>query len=133
MSDINTAAMDREALEKTADDLGVSFQKNTGDDTLRKRIDDTLGNATPSNRDGPSPPEAPREKRYKVIVQASDSDQQPVQVFVNGRAYVMKRGEECEVPASVVEVLNHAVQHVYDPTTMQERRVLAYPFSAREA
>lgn len=135
MSDINTADMTRDDLETTANDLGVQFQKNTGDDTLRKRIDEALGNpAQPAAESHPAAPgEGKNEKRYKVIIQTSDQDQQPVPVFVNGRSYVIKRGEEVTVPASVVEVLNNAVQHVYDPSTMKERTVLAYPFQAREA
>ncbi|MCD6006907.1 hypothetical protein [Halomonas sp. IOP_31] len=134
MSDINTAEMNREELESTATDLGISFQGNTKDDTLRKKINDALG--TPDANDAPAPtfdnPAAPgetnRAKRYRIIIATNDQDKQPVQVGVNGRMYVIKRGEEVTVPESVVENLSNAVQHIYDPKTMKESKVLAYPF-----
>lgn len=132
MSDINTAEMNRDELEATAKDLGVQFQKNTGDDTLRGRIDEKLGNAPAAPAQHFQNPAAPGEskqaKRYRIIIATNDQDSQPVQVGVNGRMYVIERGKEVNVPASVVENLNNAVQHVYDPKTMKESRVMAYPF-----
>ncbi|KJZ07168.1 hypothetical protein TW86_18095 [Halomonas sp. S2151] len=135
MSELNTATMDREELEAAATDLGISFQGNTKDDTLRKKIDDALGTPSSDAPIGSHPvehPAAPGEenkaKRFRIIIATSDSDKQPVQVGVNGRMYAIKRGEEVVVPASVVNVLRDAVQHIYDPKTMKESKVLAYPF-----
>lgn len=136
MSELNIDTADRATLEQVANDLGIQFQANTKDDTLRKRIKEQLGEpddgdgGTAAGQPGPSPASAPGEaKRYRIIVATHDQDNQPVQVFVNGKSYVIERGEEVTVPASVVEVLKNAVQHHYDPHTMKESKVLAYPFN----
>lgn len=136
MSDsISTADMTREQLELTATELGVKFQANAGDDTLRARIDEALGNlpAGPSTKqdDGKKPAAKSKKaaaKKRKIIVQTHDQDKQPVQVGVNGRMHVIERGKEVVVPASVVEVLRNAVQDIYDPKTMKKSHVMAYPF-----
>ncbi|WP_277810688.1 hypothetical protein [Chromohalobacter canadensis] len=132
MSDTNTAEMNREQLEEAAKALDLKFQANTKDDTLRAKIDQALGAPAEPAASGTSLPSAPGEtkkaKRYRIIIATNDQDKQPVQVGVNGRMYVIKRGEEVTVPASVVSVLSDAVQHIYDPKTMKESKVLAYPF-----
>lgn len=138
MSDeqLNIDTASRDELEKVATDLGVSFQGNTKDETLRKRIHETLGTTGEGHDPAPAgatqaaaPGEDKKAKRFRVIIQSNDQDKQPVQVFVNGKSYVIVRGEEVVVPASVVEVLRNAVQHHYDQKTMKESKVLAYPFS----
>jgi len=49
---------------------------------------------------------------------------------INGRGYLLKAGEEAEVPNSLIEVLNHAIQSkpVTDPAT---RQVIGYRDSLR--
>lgn len=147
MSELNIDTADRSTLEQVAEDAGIKYQANTGDDTLRKRIKEALGeiepgdgitgaptpqnSATPTSADenkAEAPGEKAKAKRYRVIVATHDQDKQPVQVGVNGRTYVIERGKEVVVPESVVEVLTNAVQHQYDPATMKETRVMAYPF-----
>lgn len=132
---INTAEMTREQLEQTATELSIKFQANTGDDTLRARIDEALGNppTTPPKDEGAGKQPTAKAKKAepkkrKIIVATHDQDKQPVQVGVNGRMYVIERGKEVVVPASVVEVLRNAVQDVYDPKTMKKTHVMAYPF-----
>ncbi|WP_043530470.1 hypothetical protein [Litchfieldella xinjiangensis] len=132
---INTAEMTREQLEATANDLGVKFQSNIGDDTLRSRIDEALGTPNPTGSATKPANEQPKGSaqqtkpaKRKIIVATHDQDKQPVQVFVNGRSYIIERGKEVVVPVSVVEVLRNAVQDVYDPKTMKKSHVMAYPY-----
>ncbi|QJQ93916.1 MULTISPECIES: hypothetical protein [Halomonadaceae] len=135
MSELNTAEMTREQLEATANDLGVKFQANTGDDTLRGRINEALGNPEPGPTKPDQEPAKPaakaKAKQYKIIVSTHDQDKQPVQVGVNGRMYVIERGKEVTVPAAVVEVLRNAVQDIYDPKTMKKSHVSSYPFQVK--
>ncbi|MBH8578791.1 hypothetical protein [Bisbaumannia pacifica] len=145
MSEQNIDSADRQTLEAMANDLGVQFKANIGDDSLRARIKQQLGQPadneggaaagsagpTPDNAastDQAAPGESKRTKRFKIIVATHDQDKQPVQVGVNGRNYVIERGKEVAVPESVVEVLRNAVQAQYDPKTMEETKVMAYPF-----
>lgn len=132
MSEFNVDTAGREELEAAAADLGIKVQANTKDETLRMNIKEKLGDAQPpgttnANSDT-APSESKKARRFEIIVSTHDQDKQPVQVGVNGRSYVIERGKKVIVPESVVEVLNNAVQHQYDPKTMEETRVMAYPF-----
>jgi len=133
MSDFNVDTADRAELEAAAADLGVKYRADVKDDTLRAKIKEQLGEAAPApdnakTPDQAAPGESAKAKRFKIIVATHDQDKQPVQVGVNGRNYVIERGKEVTVPESVVEVLRNAIQHQYDPKTMQETKVTAYPF-----
>lgn len=69
------------------------------------------------------------DRRVEIIIAEDDTDTQPVQVGVNGRMYVIKRGIKVSVPPSVVEVLKHAIKTVYPSGNLQKPRdVLQYPF-----
>jgi len=69
------------------------------------------------------------EKRINIIISEDDKDAQPVQVGVNGRMFVIKRGIKVAVPVSVVEVLEHAIKTVYPTGDLSNPRdVLQYPF-----
>lgn len=131
MSDFNVDTADRDELEAVATDLDVKFQSNTGDDTLRSRIKEALGVVTPAaSTTSPSTPSSgvpEKEKRFEIIVSTDSQDKQPVQVGVNGRTYVIKRGEKVIVPASVIEVLSNAVRVEYDDK-MNESYFHSYPF-----
>ena len=130
MSEQNLSAMSRDELEQTAADLGVNYPHNISDDKLRTKIAEHLGEPAAT---APTATEGSSAKRFEIIVQTDSRDKQPVQVGVNGRMYVIKRGVKVIVPAAVVEVLNHAVRYEYDPADMQRTEVLAYPFQiARE-
>jgi hypothetical protein len=70
----------------------------------------------------------------KIMVEEND-DIPPTGLFVglNGRGYLIRPGEEVEVPAGVVEVLTNAVMSVpqVDPQTRQVvgyRERMRYPF-----
>jgi hypothetical protein len=127
MTDVNLNAMQRPELEQTANDLGVKFPHNASDGTLRKKIAEHLGEPAP---DEPTPAAAPKTKRkmLEITIQADSRDKQPVQVGLNGRLYVIKRGEKVTVPAPVVKILENAKRHEYDPYTMKRTIVPAYPF-----
>ncbi|MGQ7248288.1 hypothetical protein ACUN9Y_13255 [Halomonas sp. V046] len=131
MSDINTATMNRDQLEAVAKDLDISFQGNTKDDTLRKKIDEALGNPAPiASNDNPAPAAPSQSKRFEITVHTHERDKQPVQVGVNGRMYVIERGKKVVVPEAVVRVLETAVRVTHDPESMEPREVHSYPFTS---
>lgn len=127
MSDVNVATMIRSELEQTANDLGVKFPHNASDDTLRKRITEQLGEPTELTKEAPAP--KAEGKRIEITIPQDARDQQPVQVGLNGKMYLIKRGEKVIVPKAVVEILEHAVRFEYDPNTMKRTEVLSYPFT----
>ena len=52
--------------------------------------------------------------RFRISTGRSDLDKQDVFVAVNGKSYLIKRGETVELPKSVVEVLeNSEAQNAY--------------------
>ena len=52
--------------------------------------------------------------RFRIPTGRSDLDKQDVFVAVNGKSYLIKRGETVELPKSVVEVLeNSEAQNAY--------------------
>lgn len=129
MSEINVDAMGREELEATAADLGIEFRNNIGDSKLAERIKMHLGIPVEEEEKPSVKAKESNEKRYVIVINTDSQDKQPVRVGVNGYHYTIKRGEQVTVPGSVVEVLSHAEQFVYDPQTMQRQKVLSYPFS----
>jgi deoxycytidine triphosphate deaminase len=46
-------------------------------------------------------------KKVKIKLPLTRTEKDDVYVAVNGKSYLIKRGETVEVPESVVEVLNH--------------------------
>jgi len=124
--EMNLDAMDLAELKEQARVLDISLKGNPGEDTLREKIRAVLGEGPSQPATAPAAPAG--EDMNKIIIAESEQDTQPVQVAVNGRTYLIVRGEEVSVPDSVIEVLNHAKQMVYDPKTMQGREVLAYPY-----
>ena len=50
---------------------------------------------------------ATTEKKVKIKLPLTRTEKDDVYVGVNGNTYQIKRGEEVEVPESVVEVLQH--------------------------
>ena len=48
------------------------------------------------------------EKKVKIKIPLTRDTSDDVYVGVNGKTYLIKRGEEVEVPESVVEVLNNS-------------------------
>jgi len=130
MSDINTKTMDRQELEATASDLGVTFPHNISDDKLRAKIDDALGLAPVSDEKDAAVDieKTANERRFEIIISRHDQDKQPVPVGVNGKTHLIQRGHKVIVPESVIGVLNCAIQYQYDPETMERTEVQSYPF-----
>ncbi|MEX0385870.1 hypothetical protein [Spiribacter onubensis] len=131
MSEINVSLMGRAELEQTAADLGIEFRKNISDAKLADRVREALGiPASPEIVDGPdmTTPADTGEKHYYITIATDSKDKQPVQVGVNGRMWVIQRGAKVKVPASVVGVLENAVQTPMDPQTMEKMNIQAYPF-----
>ena len=52
------------------------------------------------------------DKKVKVRIPLTRSEKEDVYVAINGESYLIKRGEEVEVPASVAEVLQHKEVHL---------------------
>jgi deoxycytidine triphosphate deaminase len=50
---------------------------------------------------------APAEKKVKIKLPLTRTEKDDVYVALNGKAYLIKRGEEVEVPEGVVEILQH--------------------------
>lgn len=67
----------------------------------------------------------PAAKRVKIILEENDNIP-PTGLFIgiNGRSFLLRAGEEVEVPVEVVEVLNDAVEDV--PRTDGNNNVLDY-------
>ena len=77
-------------------------------------------------------------KRTKIVIHESTDVNavNPVFVGVNGTGYTINRGQEVDVPAAVVEVLNNARETLYERKKdkfgreyMSPREALSYPFS----
>ena len=65
------------------------------------------------------------QKRVRILIPAGRSkhEQCPVAVGVNGRAYLIERGVEVDVPESVLHVLNLAVEQA---PVMDGERVVGF-------
>lgn len=75
---------------------------------------------------------APRVK-IRIHKTGDKNEQKQVYVGVNGVGYLIKRGEDVDVPEPVMRVLENAVQTVYDydddKGMLVRRDALAYPFT----
>lgn len=74
------------------------------------------------------------EECYKILIQRDGEagGDEPVPVGVNGVLMYIPRGEPVLVPVAYVEVLNNAVQFIYEPTEnglKAPRQVTSYPHS----
>ncbi|RME56465.1 hypothetical protein D6779_10575 [Candidatus Parcubacteria bacterium] len=131
MIDLQTATRD-ELVAYAKDVKGLDFPKNIPTEKLRARL---LGVdvSVDERKEGTT---GKGENRVRIVIQQSDEDSTDVFVGVNGRHYLIQRGEEVMVPEHVVEVLRNAKRKVYrthvdrstGETTLEEREVLAYPF-----
>lgn len=68
----------------------------------------------------------PNERRVRIVLEENDNIP-PTGQFIsgNGRTFVLRPGEEADVPMTVINILNDAIQSVpqIDPST---RQVVAY-------
>lgn len=108
-----------EELKEKAKELGIKLTGNPSEDTIRKRIRETLGIADNADQDGKPPQQSAKKnsdskKEYLIQIATDKENKQAVPVGVNGKVYRIKRGVKVKVPAAVVEVLNNAVQTHYE-------------------
>jgi len=119
---------DREAVIDYANSLGISFSPQIGLVKLKERI------ALEINGED-APPVATEEKRIKILIHKTESDTgvNNVPISVNGRTFLINRGEEVSVPESVIGVLKNAVREIFEYNDetgqMMSKEVQAYPFS----
>jgi len=130
MKDIRTI----KGLTEYAENLGLEVPADVADNfnQLRAFIRRATGETEVEETAAP-PVEKAAVKRVKIIIQPSDTDNQPVFVGVNGIGYAIKRGHEVSVPIGVVDVLNGAVKSI--PVKDDNNRIVGwkdaqmYPFS----
>ncbi|MCA9367296.1 hypothetical protein KC887_03490 [Candidatus Kaiserbacteria bacterium] len=120
--------LSRTDLEEQAELLTIAFTANDTDATLRKKIATALGEISEEAPALSHPSVAKDEKRVTIIVNKSETDKQPVVVGVNGKNYVMKRGEPVSVPLAVVEILNNATKLAWDSEMTEYAEVPRYPY-----
>jgi len=119
---------DRDAVINYATTLGLSFSPQIGLVKLKERIALELDGDTSNG-------EPIKEVRIKIIIHKTENDSgaNNVPISVNGRTFLINRGEEVSVPESVVDVLNNAVREIFkyndDTGEMASKEVQAYPFS----
>ena len=123
MQDYKTSE-DKAALVEYAKELGVPVDSRFNVEKIRAAIQFGLEREENSSQ-----------KRVNILIhkvkgQTGSSD---VQVSVNGKVYLIKRGVVVPVPESVVEVLRNAVRTEYtfvdEGQDLEANDVLAYPFS----
>lgn len=125
--DLNIDAMNLDELKDVATTLEIKFAANIGEETLRNKIREVLGEAVEE-------PEISHasvkddDERVTIIINESENDKQPVQVLVNGKSYVMKRGKPVSVPPCVIEVLKNATKVSWDSEMKEYTKVERYPF-----
>ena len=128
MSDINTEAMSREELAEMAQTLGLDYPEKIGTENLRKKINAALGDeSVPLSKSAPVVTGSAKERQFEIIISTHEQDKQPVQGGINGKSFVIKRGEKVIVSESIVENLKCAVQFHYD-SEMNRTEVQSYPF-----
>lgn len=76
----------------------------------------------------------PKAKYVGLMIHKTEGDSESVQVpvSVNGKTWLIRRGENVSVPDYVVEVLRNAVKDVFHTDNegqLVHRQVPSYPFS----
>ncbi len=63
-----------------------------------------------ANTDNKTPSKAMSEEKVKIKIPLTRTEQDDVYVALNGKTYLIKRGEEVEVPVGVKEIIEHSEQ-----------------------
>lgn len=130
--------------------LGLNLPPNTKKETVVAKIStcwdkdyilvlDMSETQEPTQKgDNPVPvTEEQKPKRRMVTIHINETEEaggsEPVQVSVNGKAMLITRGVDVEIPYEFYEVLKHAITHKYDPLpdggiNPKPREVPLYPF-----
>jgi len=102
------------------------------DETMaaRRSTKNAIADETPDNH--------PEKVMLNIQIMDEPGGDRPVEVAVNGRAMLVPRGKDVEVPWPYYLVLRDAVQYFYDPMPVGDgqsgginpiaRKVLRYPF-----
>lgn len=131
MDDITTIT-DHDELIAIATGMGLNVDKRFGVEKLKNMIQAEYK----AEHDKPTAADIASQRKVKLLIHKieGDSGSTHVPVSVNGKTWLIRRGEEVEVPAFVVEVLKNAIKEIYaqDDVTRSivMREVPAYPFSA---
>lgn len=139
---VNIDTADRNALvEYAVDTLGLTVKEKATKAEIKNQIKVSLGeNAPVMQNKGEAPTtktdtesegeedQAKPPARVTIVIASSETDKLPVTVGVNGKNYVMQRGKEVEVPVEVLEVLDHALQDIFDPETLEATSVMSFPY-----
>jgi len=131
------------------DTLGLNLPPNCKIDTLRSKVSAAwdkdfilvveAADTSPQVGSDPQPitPEQqpPEDSMVRIIITVTEEagGNQPVPVSVNGKAMLIPRNEEVDIPFKYYEALKHAVAHKYDPLpdgglNPIPREVPRYPF-----
>jgi exosome complex RNA-binding protein Rrp4 len=65
--------------------------------------------------------EVTKEKKVKIRLPLTRTEKNDVLVGVNGRTWLIKRGEEVEVPECVAEVLQHKEEMLTEAMAFEEQ------------
>lgn len=68
-----------------------------------------------------APAEVAEEKTVKIKLPLTRTEKNDVLVGVNGRTWLIKRGEEVEVPECVAEVLQHKEEMLSEAMAFEEQ------------
>ena len=116
MTELNVDQLSSEELKEQARILGISLKGGLNDETIRNKIKEALGEPTT-----PATPVTPNKagsaKKQKTVVvnfPMTKEDKQPVFIGLNGKNYRVRRGEDVEIPAELLNVLEDAKQHICD-------------------
>lgn len=123
---------DQDELIAIANGMGLNVDKRFGVEKLKQLIQAEYK----AEHDKPTAADIASQRKVKVLIHKieGDSGSTHVPVSVNGKTWLIRRGEEVEVPAFIVEVLRNAIKEIYvqDDVTKSiiMREVPAYPFSS---
>ena len=133
MSDLNLDTLSKDELKEQAKILGITLAGNPGEDTIRAKIREALGEAAPAADVAASKDNGiavrKGEKRYTIKIHKDGKDKQPVPLACNGRVVRIKRGETVTIGEGLFHSLNNAVQNVRDEDTGEWIEVPSYPFT----
>lgn len=142
MSENYLPGLDRKQLNDYAKEThGVRFPAAMPDDEVRAKLAllDQVGPSAPAPEVHHRLGGATKHARMIINIQPQDKPggDRDVFVAVNGVGYLIKRGKNVSVPAPVVEVLQHAIETIYDQVhdnqgrviDLRKREALSYPFS----
>jgi hypothetical protein len=119
--------------------MSDNFGSNINED---EELGHAMGKVTPKPRPSrakasavvPVSASTPGKVRVRIILEDNDSIPPTGQFFgANGRSYILRPGEEADVPPEVISILDTAVMDtpVVDPTTKQVlgyRQRLRFPY-----